>query len=67
MILKSLYKQQNDLINNHPEGVKIIINPVDYLDIQAEISGPEKTPYEGGIFHMKLIISKDFPITPPKG
>lgn len=25
------------------------------------------TPYEGGVFRMKLILCEDFPLTPPKG
>lgn len=25
------------------------------------------TPYEGGVFRMKLVLSQDFPQTPPKG
>ena len=25
------------------------------------------TPYEGGMFRMKLVLSKDFPASPPQG
>ena len=25
------------------------------------------TPYEGGLFKMKLVLGKDFPATPPQG
>jgi ubiquitin-conjugating enzyme E2 S len=67
MIIKSLVRQQNDMLNNYPEGVKIIINPEDYLDIQAEITGPIGTPYEEGIFKIKLVIPSEFPSLPPKG
>ena len=66
MIIKSLLRQQNDLLINYPEGVKIIINQEDYLDIQADISGPTGTPYENGIFKVKLMIPNDFPNVPPK-
>lgn len=44
------------------------------LDIQAEIEGPSLypiisvgTPYEEGLFKVKLIIPSDFPRNPPKG
>ena len=67
MIIKSLLRQQNDLLVNHPEGVKVIINPEDYLDIQAEISGPVGTPYEDGVFRVRLVVPNEFPNLPPKG
>jgi len=27
----------------------------------------EETPYSGGVFHVKLILSQDFPSSPPRG
>jgi len=27
----------------------------------------EETPYSGGVFHVKLILSHDFPSSPPRG
>ena len=40
---------------------------MDLTEIQAEIIGPVKTPYEGGIFRLKLMLPFDFPNHPPKG
>ena len=37
------------------------------MDIQADIEGPTATPYEGGIFRVKLKIPNNFPNTAPKG
>lgn len=37
------------------------INEGDILDIQADIKGPEGTPYSGGVFRCKLCIPSDFP------
>ena len=34
---------------------------------QAEIQGPQDTPYEGKFFQLKLLISCDFPASPPRG
>lgn len=31
------------------------------------IRGPEKTPYEGGGFRVKLTFGPEFPVSPPKG
>ena len=34
---------------------------------QAEIQGPQDTPYEGKYFQLKLVLSCDFPSSPPRG
>ena len=67
MILKSIIKQEQDLLVRSPVGVKIIINQEDPMDIQADINGPQATPYENGIFRIKLILPNEFPHAPPKG
>jgi len=36
-------------------------------EIYAKISGPEGTPFEGGKFLMKLVLSEDYPNAPPRG
>lgn len=33
----------------------------------AEIEGPEQTPYHTRYFQLKLVLSADFPATPPRG
>jgi len=66
-IIKSLWKQQTDLIIKHPEGVRILINDDDPVDINAEITGPDDTPYKDGIFKTRLLLPNDFPLSPPKG
>lgn len=55
-----------DLLNTQLEGIKVILNEADVTDIQALIEGPACTPYYGGIFRVKLSLSKDFPQSPPK-
>ena len=67
MTIKSLIKQQQELSVRYPEGVKILINQEDPLDIQADITGPQATPYENGLFRVKLVIPSEFPQSPPKG
>jgi ubiquitin-conjugating enzyme E2 S len=46
---------------------QVIMNEDNVADIQAEYDGPSETPYEEGLFRMKLIIGPDFPAAPPKG
>jgi len=48
------------------EGVHLLNNDEDPLDIQALIVGPTQTPYEGGTYRVKICIGADFPMQPPK-
>ncbi len=48
------------------DGIRIASQEDDPTDIRAEISGPDKTPYEGGVFKLKLSVCADFPKVPPK-
>ena len=66
-IIKALWRQQQELLKKSPEYVTPIINPEDPLDIQFDLEGPKATPYEYGIFRVKLIISNEFPNQAPKG
>ena len=47
------------------------INSINYpqqnYNQQAEIEGPEQTPYHTRYFQLKLVLSTDFPATPPRG
>lgn len=45
----------------------MLINEADITDIIAELDGPPGTPFEGGLFRMKLVLPADFPQSPPKG
>jgi ubiquitin-protein ligase len=47
--------------------LQVIINESNISDIQAEYEGPAGTPFEGGLFRMKLVLGSDFPNAPPKG
>ena len=47
-------------------GIQVTASEDDPSDIRAEFTGPEKTPYEGGVFKLKLCICGDFPKVPPK-
>ncbi|XP_026425794.1 ubiquitin-conjugating enzyme E2 22-like [Papaver somniferum] len=66
-VIKQLAKELKNLDEIPPEGIKVVINDDDFSTIFADIEGPAGTPYENGVFRMKLILSHDFPHTPPKG
>ncbi|XP_044960706.1 ubiquitin-conjugating enzyme E2 22-like [Hordeum vulgare subsp. vulgare] len=66
-VIRQLAKELKNLDDSPPEGIKVIVNDDDFATIFADIEGPAGTPYENGIFRMKLILSRDFPQSPPKG
>lgn len=66
-VIKRLAKELKNLDETPPEGIKVGVNDDDFTTIYADIEGPAGTPYENGVFRMKLILSNDFPHSPPKG
>ncbi|GAB2267070.1 Ubiquitin-conjugating enzyme E2 22 [Dionaea muscipula] len=66
-VVKQLAKELKNLDETPPEGIKVGVNDDDFSTIYADIEGPAGTPYENGVFRMKLILSCDFPHSPPKG
>lgn len=66
-VIRQLAKELKNLDETPPEGIKVGVNDDDFSIIFADIEGPAGTPYENGVFRMKLILSHDFPHSPPKG
>ncbi|XAR69510.1 Ubiquitin--protein ligase [Bertholletia excelsa] len=66
-VIKQLAKELKNLDETPPEGIKVGVNDDDFSIIYADIEGPAGTPYENGVFRMKLKLSHDFPLSPPKG
>lgn len=66
-VIKQLAKELKNLDETPPEGIKVVVNDDDFSTIYADIDGPAGTPYENGVFRMKLLLSRDFPHSPPKG
>jgi len=66
-VIVKIAKELTELVEKPVEGIKIIPNEENIVDIQALIEGPSDTPFQGGVFKMKLILSPDFPQSPPKG
>ncbi|CAA2989014.1 ubiquitin-conjugating enzyme E2 22-like [Olea europaea subsp. europaea] len=66
-VIKQLARELKNLDETPPEGIKVAVNDDNFAAIYADIEGPAGTPYENGIFRMKLTLSHDFPQSPPKG
>jgi len=65
-VIRHVTKELYELVSAPPEGIKVSLNEEDITDIQAVIDGPAGTPYFGGNFRVRLVLSKDFPASPPK-
>lgn len=50
-----------------PEGVTFVPNEEETLmEIHADMQGPVGTPYEEGVFRLKLVLSRNYPHSPPR-
>jgi ubiquitin-conjugating enzyme E2 S len=57
-----------ELARNPSEGVEYVETETSNIsEIHAMIAGPEETPFYGGKFRLKLVLSDDYPNSPPKG
>ncbi len=65
--IRRLTKELIDLQTTPCEGIRVLLNEHNISDIQAELDGPVGTPFEGGLFRIKLVVPSDFPASPPKG
>eukprot|EP01031_Cornospumella_fuschlensis_P025165 gene25165-30391_t len=67
-IISRLMGEIRDLVRTPPDGIEYIASEDSSVsEIHAHIDGPEETPFYGGRFRMKLVISEDYPNSPPKG
>lgn len=66
-VIIKVAKELRKLVEEPLDGIQVVLNEEDVSDVNAEIAGPEKTPFEGGIFKVKLALPTDYPHAPPKG
>lgn len=65
----ALRRIQTELANIYKEGVdNVSMGPAgdDLFQWDATIIGPTKTPYEGGVFKLKIAFPPDYPFKCPK-
>ena len=61
-ILRDLNEMEKDSI----PGISVSPTKNDIYHWTGCIIGPEKTPYEGGIFKVDIVFPGDYPFKPPK-
>jgi len=65
-LLNLVLRQVGGLCLEKLDGVQMVMNEEDPLDIQALIVGPTQTPYEGGTYRVKICLGPEFPNQPPR-
>eukprot|EP00118_Oscarella_pearsei_P028329 m.1894 g.1894 ORF g.1894 m.1894 type:complete len:201 (+) comp8012_c0_seq1:80-682(+) len=65
-VVRKVAQEVSELVGKPPEGIQVHPNEENVSDIQATVEGPAGTPYEGGLFKVKLVLGKDFPASPPR-
>ncbi len=67
-VISRLMGEIRQLVKKAPEGIEYVESDENSVsEIHAILSGPEETPFVGGKFRIKLVISADYPNSPPKG
>jgi ubiquitin-conjugating enzyme E2 J2 len=67
LCVRRLTKELSALKKDPMKDPVIVVAPNEsnILEIHYVLEGIEDTPYEGGVYHGKLIFPKDYPLKPP--
>lgn len=66
MLPTRIVKETQRLMKEPVSGISITPYPDNPRHFKILISGPEGTPYEGGIFKVEMFLTDGYPMAPPK-
>lgn len=66
MSIKRLKKELEEITNDPPANCSAGIKDENIFNWEASIIGPEKTPYENGVFRLSIYFPDNYPFKPPK-
>lgn len=61
-----MYKLREDFRKNPAPYCKVFFDDDDLFNYNVQITGPEETPFEGGVFNLTMNLPPEFPFKPPK-
>ena len=65
--VKRIMKEYRDLLQSPiPNCQAEPVNLNDVFQWEAQINGPENTPYQNGTFRLKIVFPPNYPFNPPK-
>jgi len=65
--VKRINRELEEIKNFPPDNCSAgLINDNNIFEWRATILGPHGSPYEGGIFQLKIVLQQDYPFTSPK-
>jgi len=63
---KRILKETERLMKEAPPGISAIPHAENLRYFDVQITGPQSSPFEGGIFKLELFLPEDYPMAPPK-
>ncbi|KZS89107.1 ubiquitin-conjugating enzyme [Sistotremastrum niveocremeum HHB9708] len=63
---KRIIKETERLVNDPAPGISAVPHDDNLRYFDVAITGPEGSPFEGGIFKLELFLPEEYPMSPPK-